>query len=235
MSFLSVVLLGLVALGACWLWRAFRRPPADQQQSSKTRSISAKETDWTTVSSSDGPEPNAAPSAGGGAELLETIFQTLNRPNAPFRLERGDRSLRIVPSGPATFAVDIEDAGDELVVYACNWRDYYEDAQQAGGCVMGLLSPYYRVVEYLDAGVPVWSLVERYESDGWRQIGGEGGPADYWKTQSKLTPKTKTRRIFQQAVIVPPFSWTERFPGAQLDDRNLPLGSVLGVREETIP
>ncbi len=92
-----------------------------------------------------------------GSKVIAILEGSLGRPGAPFMLERADKSLRIVPLAPGTFEIGVEDDGAEAIVHALTWHDSFDDPEQAGGCVMGMLTPYYRVVEYLDKGQPVWS------------------------------------------------------------------------------
>ena len=166
-----------------------------------------------------------------GQRAVEGMYLMLNRPDAPFRLEKEMDSLSIVPLAVNTFPITIANDEGEAYVAACSWHDHFTDGEQAGGCVMGLLSPYYRIVEQLDGDQVVWTHIERYQAEGWVQIGAGVGPHEYWLKSGVMIPRTGKRQIHQQAVILPPW-WAERFPGVVLEENGFPPGSVMGTRIE---
>ena len=168
-----------------------------------------------------------------GQRSIQVLVLLLDQPDGPFELERSPNQLRITPKGPNTFSVLVADDDGQALVQACSWHEHFDDADQAGGCVMGLFCPYYRIVEQLDGGQVVWSHIERYQAEGWVQIGAGVGPLEPWQQSGQLISRTGTRQIHQQAVIGPPFPWEERFPGVVLDGDMLPPKSILGTSFET--
>ncbi len=163
-----------------------------------------------------------------GDQAVVQLLGHLERPDAPYEIRHSGYRLEVVPFGSGTYSVIMTDEGDEATVSAANWHEHFDDPTQACGCFMGLLTPYYRVVQKYRGSAFIGACVERYEGAGWVQIGGAVEPLFSGQLVQRIFGRRERQVILQQAVVTPPFVWADEFPGVDLDENLLPRGSELG-------
>ena len=163
-----------------------------------------------------------------GSEAVTQLLGHLEQPDTPYDVRHTGGRVEVVPLGSNTYPVTMTDDGDEATVSAGNWHEHFDDPTQACGCFMGLLTPYYRVVESYRGSAFVCACVQRYEAEGWVQIGAEFRPLISGQLVQRIFGSRERQVILQQAVVTPPFVWADEFPGVDLDENLLPRGSVLG-------
>lgn len=161
-----------------------------------------------------------------GAKALEATVELLGRfKGAPIEVEWREASVLVKPMEPDTFPITLYDHGEDAMVSADRWHTHYDDPMQAAFCVMWLLTPYYRMVQELKAGVLVATWIERYEATGWEAfepvyfLNPEDAPS--WTGDFK-------RRYSQQMILPSPRPYSELCVGAVLDEEGLPPDACHG-------
>ena len=171
-----------------------------------------------------------------GAQAIERAVDLLDRyPDPPLQIERSETSLVVKPQIESGFEITIYNIGDDAMVSAERWHTHYEDPVQAAFAMLWLLTPYYRIVQELKAGVLVAAWLERYEEEGWEPM----DPVYFLNPESEQDwvakpGETFTHRYIQQAVLPPPKPYVEFCPGAKLDEDGLPLDFYEGSRVEVV-
>ncbi|MEJ5170357.1 MAG: hypothetical protein WHU10_05165 [Fimbriimonadales bacterium] len=161
---------------------------------------------------------------------IDALVRLLERqPGAPVRWQRTDSTLDIEPQVEAGFPISIYDEAGEAMVAAHRWHSHYDDPAQAAYCVFWLLTPYYRIVHELKAGVLVAAWLERYGADGWEAmepvyfLNPTDGPS--WELRGE---ERFIRAYYTQKVLDAEAAFRRAVPDAVLDERGLPPGTVLG-------
>ncbi|MCX7798933.1 MAG: hypothetical protein N2109_01160 [Fimbriimonadales bacterium] len=163
-------------------------------------------------------------------QAMDALERTLaKRPGLPLRWNRTRDSLEIAPQAPEGFSVTIYDEAGEALVAANRWHAHFDDPAEAAYCAFWLLTPFYRVVHELKAGVLVAAWIERYGQHGWEPmepvyfLNPEDAPS--WKLQGD---ERFVRAYFTQNALPLDRPFTDVVPGATLADDGLPPGTVLG-------
>ena len=166
-----------------------------------------------------------------GAKAVARLYTLLDRPGAPYQLDLSDGQLKITPLGADTFPIEVDDDGEEATIFAGPWHGHFDDVDEAQNCVMGLLSPYYRLAVLYSGDRLESANIECYQSEGWVGLSLKLGFPSIEFIVGRILGKPRRLVTYQQAVIAPSTPWNELFPGAVLDENNLPVGSHLGVYE----
>lgn len=165
-----------------------------------------------------------------GQQAIEALERTLaKRSGLPLRWTRTQDSLEIVPEVQGGFSVSIYDESGQALVVANRWHAHYDDPAEAAYCAFWLLTPFYRVVHELKAGVLVATWLERYGAGGWEPLepvyflNPEDAPS--WTLQGD---ERFVRAFYTQNAVPLEKSFLEVVPEAKLTEDGLPLGTVLG-------
>lgn len=161
---------------------------------------------------------------------IDALVRLLEKhPGAPVRWTRTDSSLEIVPTVEGGFSVSVYDEAGEAMVAANRWHSHYDDPAQAAYCAVWLLTPYYRVVHELKAGVLVAAWLERYGPGGWEPMEPVYflNPLDKpsWTLQGE---ERFVRALHTQRVLSMEEAFRRAVPDAQLDADGMPPNTVLG-------
>lgn len=161
---------------------------------------------------------------------IDALVRLLEKhPGAPVRWTRTDSSLEIVPTVEGGFSVSVYDEAGEAMVAANRWHSHYDEPAQAAYCAAWLLTPYYRIVHELKAGVLVAAWLERYGPDGWEPMEPVYflNPLDKpsWTLQGE---ERFVRAYYTQRVLPMEEAFRRAVPDAQLDADGMPPNTVLG-------
>ncbi|MCA1948286.1 MAG: hypothetical protein LDL55_09205 [Armatimonadetes bacterium] len=161
---------------------------------------------------------------------IDALVRLLEKhPGAPVRWTRTDSSLEIVPTVEGGFSVSVYDEAGEAMVAANRWHSHYDEPAQAAYCAVWLLTPYYRIVHELKAGVLVAAWLERYGPDGWEPMEPVYflNPLDKpsWTLQGE---ERFVRAYHTQRVLPMEEAFRRAVPDAQLDADGMPPNTVLG-------
>lgn len=140
-----------------------------------------------------------------------------------------DSSLEIVPTAEGGFSVSVYDEAGEAMVAANRWHGHYDDPAQAAYCAVWLMTPYYRIVHELKAGVLVAAWLERYGPEGWEPMEPVYflNPAD--KPSWILQGEERFVRAYHTQCLLPmEDAFRRAVPDADLDSNGMPPGTVLG-------
>lgn len=148
-------------------------------------------------------------------------------------LHLGEDFLSVHPEGGAQYGVSMRVEDETLTVSTDDWHAHYEDPEQAVACFRWLLTPFYRTVAESQNGEPSAAWLERWEADGWRSLDEVilRNPTD----PTRWMGGDWRREYRQQAILKPPVPYDETVPGARLDRKGMPKGTLLGLRVAHFP
>ncbi|MFN3683721.1 MAG: hypothetical protein ACK41F_07260 [Fimbriimonadaceae bacterium] len=161
---------------------------------------------------------------------IDALVRLLERhPEAPVHWTRTESSLEIAPTVEGGFTVSVYDEAGEAMVAANRWHSHYDEPAQAAYCAVWLLTPFYRIVQELKAGVLVATWLERYGPDGWEPMEPVYflNPADKpsWTLQGD---ERFVRAYHTQSVLPMAEAFRRAVPDAELAPDGMPPGTVLG-------
>lgn len=169
-----------------------------------------------------------------GKKCIEETLQLLGHfKQSRIEVERRDTALILTPKEANTFPISIYDQGEDVMITAERWHAHYDDPEQLAWCVIWLLTPFYRVVHELKAGVLMTIWLERYEAEGWDPFEPVYFANPEYPPDWEIKPgEAYELRYFQQNVLRSPQPYDEICPGVLLED-GVPIDSHFGV--QTVP
>ena len=167
-------------------------------------------------------EEDALPRAEALCELLEGLAED------DLWLWVRETSLGIVSERDDRFDLTIEYEEMEYRISSGLWHAHLADAGQAVALFQWLLTPFYRLALDREDGKVAATWVERYDGEAWETF----HPILYRNpTDPTQWMGPWTREYWQQDARPLGVSYREVCPGAKLDRRGFPEGTVLGRRE----
>lgn len=161
-------------------------------------------------------------------EWLETV------PDAPVDVLETTDSFSIRPRAEDTFPVEINREEDGVVVCAFHWHCHLKDHDAAAAVCLWLMTPFARLVHEQIGKLPFASWIENYTENGWEKddmvmFKDPSIPSSWVLKQNEKI----IRSYFQQHVVDWRTPIEQIRPGVKLTPEGLPLGSYIGLREDT--
>jgi len=162
-------------------------------------------------------------------KAIRTLVEELAEKD--LRLEIAASGVVVVAEGEDRTTVGISYEETTYEVFSRPWHAHFQDAEQAVACFRWLLTPFYRIGIDRQGDRVAAAWIERYLDDGWEPL----HPVLFRNpTDPTAWMGGWTREYRQQAAVEIPVPYDEIVPGAKLDDRGFPLGTILGKKETRV-